>query len=89
MKEFIGYTVALECNGFGQFAKLIAIEFNKVDGDKVMLEAVSGRNLAPAGVRKTITQDEYDDRPLDPYNKVKEARWAMNLLGYTISAEEH
>lgn len=88
MIEFIGGTAGLNCSVNGR-ATLTRVEYSRA-GKKIALQAVSGHSLAAlhgVSVAK-ISQEEFGDRPRDPYNDLVEARWAFNKLGLTIGTEE-
>lgn len=82
MSTYIGGTIGLECTTPDGHIRLVRVEFYLVP-QGIKLQAVSGQNLASFGPRfsKTITQDDYDDRPRDPYAGTTEAIWAMALVG--------
>ncbi|NLX17605.1 MAG: hypothetical protein GXY45_11665 [Ramlibacter sp.] len=84
--KFIGYTIGLECNGHGRIGKMVTIEINKnVDGT-YRLNAVSGRNLASMQGSATLTPEQYDNLPNDPYNDAARAIAMLKLCGWTPMA---
>ena len=74
--------------GFMQFHenlrsnKLVRVHFLRNDKG-VYLQLVSGHNLArmPKVNEVLISEEEFSDRPHDPYNDTVEANWAFGLLG--------
>lgn len=88
MSKFIGYTVGLECNGYTQIGKLVQVEYSRLSDESVLLQTVSARNLGKLVGSKVISADEFADRPSDPYDNIDEARWALNLCGWSLMGDE-
>lgn len=84
MKEFIGTTVGLECNGHGQVGNMIAVQFIRTAAG-IVLQPVSGRNLAHVAGTRTVTHEEFDNRPSD---NIGAARWALNRCGWTLMHDD-
>lgn len=84
MTEYLGCTVGLNCRVKGRLT-LTHVEYSRV-GKKIALRAFSARGLAalPGVSVVNVTQDEFDDRPRDPYNSLVEAEWAFGKLGLSI-----
>lgn len=84
MSKFLGYTVGLQAVRHGEF-KLVKIEYrqiHRVGSDAVQLTPVSGLNLSRVpGVIRTITMQEYHDRPDD---NIDEAIEMLSLCGWTV-----
>ena len=83
MSKFIGYTIGLGANGHEQVGKMVKVEYSKLADGRVKLQATSGNNLSSMSGSKTISAQEFEGRPTDPYDQVGEARWALGLCGWT------
>lgn len=79
--NYIGGTIGLQAWGHGRNA-LVRIQYHRNQDGSVLLSAVSGHNLSRLPGAKTISGDEFEDRPHDPYDDTREALWALELLGY-------
>jgi len=82
-ERFIGCTIGLQaihCNYTAP--KLVSIDFYE-KGDKIILKAVSGHNMARMIKSKnaTIPREQYEDRP---DRAVDKAIWALSLCGWEI-----
>ena len=84
--KFIGYTIGLECNGHGRIGKLVKIEINKNYDGTYRLNATSGRNMASMPGSSTLSAEQYDDLPNDPYNDAERAVAMLKLCGWTPMA---
>lgn len=85
--KFIGYCVGLRAlrRDSSRLPGIVKVEFSRTLSGSVKLQAVSGRSLAAIpGATVTISDDEYRDRPAEPYNQVPEAEWALNKVGFLI-----
>ena len=83
MSTFISYTIGLVVTGSAVRKPTLAkVEYN-THKDGVKLNLVSGSNLGKIHKAGTVvvSQEEFDDRPRDPYNDTVEAQWAFNKLG--------
>lgn len=87
MSKFVGYTAGLECDGHGIVGKLVKVEYSRLSDGRIKLQATSGRDLSAVAGSKVITQAEFEDRPSDPYDTILEARWALQLCGWTLMSE--
>lgn len=85
---FIGSTVGLECNGFDRVGKMIKVEYTRNPDRTVTLSAVSGRNGCKTNGGVTLSADQFSNRPSDPYDNIKEARWALNLVGWSLMSDD-
>lgn len=81
--KFLGYTLGLECNGHGQVAALIKIEFQQLKDGRVRLQPVSGRNLGKQSGWTVLREVEYEDLPTEPTER---AIHCMQLCGWVPSA---
>ena len=89
MAKFIGYTVGLEANnGHSQVGKMVKVEYSRNSDNTVTLRPVSGRNLAAMGLKKTISSEDFDNRPCDPYSNAEEAMWALRQVGWSPMADD-
>lgn len=81
MSEFIGYTAGLNCR-IGERVIMTKIEYSRT-GSGVRLQAVSGNNLARFSDRYStvISEEQYAERPLDPFDSLVEAKWALASVG--------
>ena len=83
--EFIGYTTGLTATR-AERAKLVKVEYSKNAVGGVTLQVVSGYNLEKTAGKKAITAEEFSARPVDIYDSVIEARWALKLCGWGIDS---
>ncbi len=74
--NFIGYTIGLPIEG-----RSVKVQYTRLSSGEVELAAVCGNSLAAFGPKRTITADEFDSRPADPYDSAAEALWALGILG--------
>ena len=89
MAKFIGCTVGLECNNGGLVGKMVRVEYSRASDGSVSLHAVNGRTgRALPGQKVVLSAEAFSDRPADPYDDIKEARWALNLVGWQLMAED-
>ena len=81
MSKFIGYTVGLECFVGDTGIKSVSVEYSEEQDGKITLQAVSGRNLQSFGgnYHATITRSVFESRPVDAYDKIPEAVWALDM----------
>ena len=89
MSELIGYTTGLVCFVSGKI-KMVKCEYSRTKNG-VMIHAVSGMNLGRFGGRycKTISSEEFEDRPHNPHNSTTEAIWALKKIGLCPAALEN
>lgn len=85
MGKFIGYTVGLECNGWGQVGKMVKVEYSRLPSGEVSLQATNGRNLSRQRGMKTLPAEAFSDRPTD--DDIAEALWALRLCGWAPMGE--
>ena len=89
-REFLGCTIGLECNYHEMRGKLVCAEYLRNPDQTVTLMAASGRTgRQMPGWNVTLTAEQYENRPTDPYNNVPEARWALNLLGWSLMSDDY
>jgi len=86
MSEFIGYTVGLLASNEAT-STLLKVEYTRGKDGSVLLCAVSGNTLAKAYGKCKVSAEEFADRPNDPYDNIKEARWALGKCGWTIGTD--
>ncbi len=89
MSKFIGCTIGLECNKGNQIGKSVKIDYSQNDDGTINLQPVSARNLSAMGKSQNISAAEFERRPQDAYNEVHEARWALNMCGWTLMSDDH
>jgi len=87
--EFLNYTVGLEANKGKKIGVMVKVEFRKLDDGKICLQPVSGRSLSKLNGTRIIEKSVFDMRPSDVYNKVPEAKWALNLCGWELMTDGH
>lgn len=89
-EKFIGYSVGLRASGHGYSGLLVKAEFTRMGDGRVKVSAASGESLGAVGRVKHVfvTADEWSNRPNDPYDSIKEARWAFDLLGFELDGVE-
>lgn len=87
MTNFLGSTIALECNGHDLVAKSVRVEFERAGSD-VALQPVSGRDMSKMPGRRVVSADEYAVRPADVYDSAVLARWALRRCGWTLMSED-
>ena len=77
----IGLNVAI-----GNRVKLARVSFTIKDDNSVTAQVISGHTLAPIKrlSRITMTREEFNALPDDPYNDVVFARAAFGLFGLII-----
>ena len=80
-KTLIRTTVGLNATFNDTAPKLVRIECYKVDKG-MMLQPVSGHNLAIKPGVKIISREDYDAIPRDAYDDTVFARACMSLCGY-------
>lgn len=81
--EFLGTTIGLDVvpnRGKGG-PELRRVEFYRAKSGGVLLVMVSGRSLGTVGIAREVTQAQFDNRPR---HNIEEARWAFELLGYSV-----
>lgn len=80
MAKFIGLTAGLQTS-----AGLIKAEFYRTP-EGVDITAVSANNLSrvKSAGKATVSEAEFADRPVDPYDNLAEARWAFGKLGIEV-----
>lgn len=82
------FTIGLQANN-GERSALVKIQIERTQNGGAILTPVSGNNLARiSGKVVTLTAEQYDDRPHDPYDNAKEAIWALKQCGWHAVAEE-
>jgi hypothetical protein len=81
--KFLGYTMSLECNGHGQIASLVKIEFQRLKDGRVRLQPVSGHNLGKQVGWAVLREVEYEDLPTEGLER---AIHCMRLCGWVPSA---
>lgn len=87
MEKSIGTTIGLECFIDDKRITLVKVDYTTAPDDSVRLTAVSGRNMSRVGrYSKIVEREVFDDRPTDPYDKAREAIWALGVLGLTPAA---
>jgi len=87
MTEYIRSTIGLQSSHDDlKRPTLIRAEFYRNNDDSVTIKAVSGHNLSPIRSIKnvTISADEYNNSPDDPYDDSVEALWALRKLNCNI-----
>ena len=85
--EQIGSTIGLTATNESYAVastKLVRVQFYAVDNG-VLLQPVSGHNLWKLRSSVVISQNEYNERPCNPYNDTREAIWALNKCGWYTS----
>lgn len=83
------YTIGLICNGHGLVNRLVAVCIKRSeDGRTRHLQAESAHTMKRMAGAQLVSEDEWQNLELDPYDNVKLARWALNKCGWTISAED-
>ena len=65
---------------------LVCVEYTAEEEGPVKMTAVSGNTLAKMakGGTNTISREDYENRPTNPYNNTHEAIWALSLLGWEV-----
>jgi hypothetical protein len=83
--EYIGSTAGLNCT-LPKSSKptLIKIEFYRNSDSSVTLQPVSGWSLSKISHSTTISNTEFSTRPVNVYNCITEAIWAMQRCGLTV-----
>jgi hypothetical protein len=89
MRKFIGCTIGLECNKGNQIGKSVKIDYSQNDDGTINLQPVSGRNLSAMGKSQNISAAEFERRPQDAYDEIVEARWALQLCGWSLMHNDH
>lgn len=83
--KFIESTVGLTCCHETREIrpKLLRVEFYQLPCGNIKLQVVSGHNLAPLrGDHTTITAEEYENAPRNPYDDCELAVWALRKCGW-------
>jgi len=84
---FLSMTTGLECVRDEKPGVIVKVEFWELADGRIKLQAIAGRNLSKVAGHLIISREEFDARPLDAYDDIKEARWALNKCGWEIWAE--
>jgi hypothetical protein len=85
MNTFIGYTCGLMASKNG-ISKLVKVEYSTNKYNGITLQVVSGYNLEKTSGKKSISKDDFNNRPHDPYNNVSEATWALGQCGWSVTS---
>ena len=85
-KVFVRTTVGLiKSHSNFKSPKLVRVNYYRLEDGLIELRSVSGHNLSD--ITKVpyvkITEEQYQDIPVDPCYESVEAKAALNLLGWT------
>ncbi|WNW10104.1 hypothetical protein RRX38_02720 [Pseudomonas sp. DTU_2021_1001937_2_SI_NGA_ILE_001] len=88
VSEFINSTVGLLCNHDAYACPvLVKAEANTMSDGTVRLSAVNGHTLGDMtkAAHVFLTQQQWNERPCDPYDDTAKAVWALRHLGFRVS----
>lgn len=85
LKTSSAYKATLDRRRSGIMVSIAAYEM--MDGT-VDLQAFNHRGLHDIGPIVSISRDEFEDAPRDPYDDLAYARWALGRCGWSLDGVE-